>query len=169
MMVWHFLFFLLMVGCSLATEGGKFIQTQYSKPFKAVVEFYFDHPQKVGPALGWVSNLVYVLTNPPYNYSQEDIDIVVISHGRELPVFAKENRKNYESIVERMESLSMYGVRFMVCSMAAKQFYGYSEEDFYTFVSLVPSALTEIVHWQHMGYGLLIPQVIEIKQGGVSP
>lgn len=131
-MVWRLIFFLLVVGWSLAAEGGKFIQTQYSKPFKAVVEFY-----------------------------------VVISHARELPVFAKENKKNYESMVERMESLSMYGVRFMVCSMAAEQFYGYSEKDFYPFVSLVPSALTEVVHWQHMGYGLLVPQVIEIKQGGV--
>ncbi|MEZ0361336.1 MAG: DsrE family protein [Hydrogenobacter sp.] len=158
------IFTLLLILCvSFGAEGAKFIQTQYTKPFKAVVEFYFDNPEKIGPALGWVSNLVYVLSNPPYNYSPEDIDIVVVSHGRELPVFAKENRKKYESIVERIESLSFYGVKFTVCSMAARQFYGYSEKDFYPFVTLVPSALTELIHWQQMGYGLLIPQVLEVK------
>ncbi|ADO45387.1 Domain of unknown function DUF1791 [Hydrogenobacter thermophilus TK-6] len=163
MMLKSIISLLLFLGMSFAVEGARFVQTEYKRPFRAVVEFYFDHPEKIGPALGWVSNLVYVLSNPPYNYPTEDIDIVVISHGRELPVFAKENRKKYEAIVERVESLSFYGVKFMVCSMAAKQFYGYTEKDFYPFVTLVPSALTEIIHWQHLGYGLLIPQVLEVK------
>ena len=159
-LIWILLFVLSL---SFAQEGGKFVQTDYVRPFKAVVEFYFDHPEKIGPALGWVSNLVYVLSNPPYNFTQEDMDIIVIAHGRELPVFAKENREKYESIVERIESLSLYGVKFMVCAMAARQFYGYTEKDFYPFVTLVPSALTEIIHWQQKGYGLLIPQVLISK------
>ncbi len=163
-----FILFLFLVSLSLSSEHGKFVQTEYSRPFKAVVELFLESPEALGPALGWISNIVYVLSNPPYNYSSEDIDIVVVSHGRELPVFAMENRERYKEIVERVESLSMYGVKFMVCNMAARQLYGYTEKDFYPFVTLVPSALTEIIHWQQRGYGLLTPRILEIKRGGTQ-
>jgi intracellular sulfur oxidation DsrE/DsrF family protein len=62
------------------------------------------------PAIGWISNVIFVLTNPPYNFSLEDIDIVVVSHGRELPVFLEENRDKYQDIMERIEGLTHYGV-----------------------------------------------------------
>ncbi|HAV40392.1 MAG TPA: hypothetical protein DCX31_04900 [Aquificaceae bacterium] len=158
------LFILLLFSLSFAQPHGKFVQTPYQKPFKVVYEFFFDHPEKLRPALGWISNVIYVLTNPPYNFSPEDIDIVVVSHGRELPVFAMKNKDQYTDIVERMENLSMYGVKFKVCKMAAEQIYGLSEKDFYPFVELVPSAITEIIHWQLQGYALMIPQVFEIKR-----
>ena len=89
---------------------------------------------------------------------------MVVSHGRELPVFAMKNKEQYADIVERLESLSMYGVEFKVCKMAAEQIYGLSEKDFYPFVELVPSAITEIIHWQLQGYALMIPQVFEIRK-----
>lgn len=119
--------------------------------------------KKLRPALGWISNVIFVLTNTPYNFSLEDIHIVVVSHGRELPVFVAKNREKYADIVERIENLNMYGVKFKVCRMAAEQIYGLSEKDFYPFVELVPSAITEIIHWQLQGYALMIPQVFEIK------
>ncbi len=107
--------------------------------------------------------MIRVLTNPPYNFSPEDIDIVVVSHGRELPVFAKVNREKYANLVERIESLSHYGVKFKVCAIAAHQLYGLSEKDFYPFVELVPSAITELLYWQQKGYGFLIPMVFEVR------
>ncbi|ADC89726.1 Domain of unknown function DUF1791 [Thermocrinis albus DSM 14484] len=150
---------LMFLVASFSKEKALYVQTEYAKPFRVVVEFYFDHPEKIRPALGWVSNIVYVLTNPPYNYPLEDIDIVVISHGRELEAFVKRNREKYRDVVERMESLSQYGVKFFVCAMAARQLYNLKEEDFYPFVTLVPSAITELAHWQHKGYALIIPQI----------
>ena len=41
--------------------------------------------------------------------------------------------------------------------------YGYSVKDFQEFVELVPSAITELAHWQNRGYALIIPQVMEKK------
>ncbi|MCX8164457.1 MAG: DsrE family protein [Aquificaceae bacterium] len=155
---------LLLFSLLLAQHHGKVVQTPYQKPFKVVYELFLDHPEKLRPAIGWISNVVYVLTNPPYSFSPEDLEIVVVSHGRELSVFVAKNRKDFADMVDRLESLSMYGVKFKVCKIAAEQIYGLSERDFYPFVELVPSAITEIIHWQMQGYALMIPQVFEIRR-----
>ncbi|WP_448587614.1 DsrE family protein [Thermocrinis sp.] len=154
---------IILLCVSFAKDQAKFVQTEYKKPFRVVYELFLDHPEKLRVALGWISNVIFVLTNPPYNFGLEDIDIVVVSHGREIPVFAKENQGKYSDVVERLESLSFYGVKFKLCRMALVQLYGYSEKDIYPFVETVPSAITEIAHWQHMGYALLIPMVFEIR------
>lgn len=157
-------FIFLLFGFLHAQEHARSVYTEYKKPFKVVYELFLDHPEKLRPALGWISNVLFVLTNPPYNFSLDDVDIVVVSHGREVPVFARQNREQYRDMVERMESLSLYGVKFKVCKMAAEQVYGLSERDIYPFVELVPSAITEIIHWQMQGYALMIPQVFEIRR-----
>ncbi len=146
-------------------KGARFVQTPYEPPFRVVVEFYFDEPEKIRPALLWVSNIIYVLSNEPYNFiPEEDLDIVVVIHGTEITTLVKKNREKYRDVWERMEGMAMYGVKFKVCGMAAEQLYGYTREDFPPFVDLVPSAITEILHWQLKGYALLIPQIKEMKR-----
>ncbi len=156
---------LLLVVLTFGEEGAKFVQTPYKAPFKAVVEFYFDEPEKIRPALLWVSNIIYVLSNEPYNFIPgEDIDIVVIIHGTEITTLVKKNKEKYKDIWERIEGMSMYGVKFKVCGIAAEQLYGYTAKDFPEFVELVPSAITELLHWQQQGYALLIPRIYEMKK-----
>ncbi len=156
---------LMFMSMTLAKDGAKFVQTPYQAPFKAVVEFYFDEPEKIRPALEWVSNIIYVLSREPYNFIPgEDIDIVVVVHGTEIVTLAKKNRKKYRDVWDRIEGMEMYGVKFKVCSMAAEQIYHYKPEDFPPFVELVPSAITELLHWQHKGYALLIPRILERKR-----
>lgn len=155
---------LFILTFSFGGEHAKFVQTPYQAPFKVVVEFYFDEPEKIRPALLWVSNIIYVLSNEPYNFIPgEDIDIVVIIHGTEIVTLVKKNKEKYKDIWERIEGMSMYGVKFKVCKMAAEQLYGYTEKDFPEFVELVPSAIVELLHWQQKGYALLIPQIKEMK------
>ena len=150
---------------SLSGRGAEFVQTTYNAPFKVVVEFYFDEPEKIKPALEWVSNIIYVLSREPYEFIPgEDIDIVVVIHGTEIVTLVKKNRKKYKDVWDRIESMSMYGVKFKVCSMAAELIYHYKPGDFPDFVELVPSAITELLHWQHKGYALLIPRVFERKR-----
>lgn len=156
---------LLLVFLAFGGEGAKVVQTPYKAPFKAVVEFYFDEPEKIRRALAWVSNIIYVLSNDPYHFHPgEDIDVVVVIHGAEMTALAKKNKEKYKDVWERVESLSNYGVKFKVCKMAAEQIYGLSAKDFPEFVEFVPSAITEILHWQQQGYALLIPQVFEPKR-----
>ncbi len=158
-------FFLVFTAVIFAEEKAKFVQTPYEAPFKAVVEFYFDEPEKIRSALEWISNIIYVLSREPYDFIPgEDIDIVVIIHGTEITTLVKKNREKYRDIWDRIESMEMYGVKFKVCSMAASLIYGYKPEDFPPFVELVPSAITELLYWQHKGYALLIPRVYERKK-----
>ena len=39
--------------------------------------------------------------------------------------------------------------------------YGYTPDDFYEFIEVAPSALTELVYWQQKGFALITPQVME--------
>ncbi len=152
-------------GTAFGESKPRFVQTPYGAPFRAVVEFYFDEPEKMRPALEWVSNIIYVLSREPYNFIPgEDIDIVVVIHGTEIVTLAKKNREKYRDIWERVESMEMYGVKFKVCKMAAELIYNYKPEDLAPFIELVPSAITELLHWQHKGYALLIPQIHERRR-----
>ncbi|MES9930440.1 MAG: DsrE family protein, partial [Candidatus Thiodiazotropha sp. 6PDIVS] len=72
----------------------------------------------------------------------------------------------YREVVERMRYYAALGVEFKVCNLAATE-YDYHLNDFQEFVELVPSAFTELVHWQQQGYALIIPQV-HIKRRSIE-
>ena len=48
-------------------------------------------------------------------------------------------------------------------SRLAAEDYDYSVNDFYEFIEVVPSAITELAHWQQQGYSLITPTVLEKK------
>ena len=41
--------------------------------------------------------------------------------------------------------------------------HGYRVEELQDFVEVAPSAMTELVHWQNQGHGLITPVVTEKK------
>jgi intracellular sulfur oxidation DsrE/DsrF family protein len=139
--------------------AGKWVSTPYA-PAKAVFEFYLDNPQKIGSALYWVRSLMNPLLDAPYNYSPEDLNIVVVIHGNEIVTVAKKNEAKYQDAVDRMRYYAGLGVKFKVCGQAAADF-GYRVEDFQDFIEVVPNAITELVHWQQQGYALIVPKVME--------
>lgn len=110
-------------------------------------DFYFDDPQKISPALQWVRGLIKSLIEPPYDYLPEFLDIKVVMHGTELVSVARKNYAKYRDAVERMRYYASNGVEFRVCAQALDD-YGYRPEDLYDFVKIVPSAITDIAHWQ---------------------
>lgn len=142
-----------------AEEKARFVQTPYEPP-KVLVEFYFDNPDKINSALYWIRALMSPLLEEPYNMAPEFFDIVVVIHGTEIVTTVKHNYEKYKDAVERMRYYASLGVKFRVCSIAAADF-GYKIEDFHEFIELVPSAMTELVHWQQQGYAYLLPQVFE--------
>jgi len=145
-----------------AAEGeAKFVQTPYGSQ-KVVFDFYFDEPAKINSALYWIRSLINPLMESPYNQAPEFMNIVVVIHGTEIVTVAKKNYKLYKSAVERMRYYHSLGVSFKVCSLAAED-YGYSRSDFYEFVELVPSAITELAHWQLQGYAMIKPEVYSKK------
>ncbi len=146
-----------------AEEAGqaRYVETPYEEP-KVMFDFYFDQPDKIGSALYWVRSLINPLTEAPYDMAPEFMDIVVIVHGTEIVTLARKNYEKYRDVVERMRYYAALGVKFRVCGLAAHD-YGYTLADFHEFVEVVPSAITELAHWQQRGYALIAPQVMDKK------
>ncbi|NOX43673.1 MAG: DsrE family protein [Gammaproteobacteria bacterium] len=141
--------------------GAKIVDTPYTEQ-KVVFDFYYDDPVKINSALYWVRSLMMPLIEAPYDYAPDFLSLKVVIHGTELVTLAKKNYAKYRDAVERMRYYASLGVEFKVCNLAAND-YGYLPKDFYEFVHVVPSAITEIAHWQLMGYALITPQVLEKK------
>lgn len=144
-----------------AGELAKFEATPYTEQ-KVVFDFYFDDPAKINSALYWIRALMNPLTEEPYGYAPEFLDIKVVVHGTEIVALAKKNYAKYKDAVERMRYYASLGVDFRVCGLAAAD-YGYTREDFHEFVRIVPSAIPELAHWQLQGYALIAPNIMDKK------
>ena len=153
-----------LAGASQAEEesqGGTIVQTPYTEQ-RVVYDFYFDNPEKINSALYWIRSLMNPLTESPYDLSPEFLDIKVIIHGTEIVTVAKKNYEKYRDAVERMRYYAQLGVEFRVCGLAAID-YRYTPEDFYEFIMITPSAITELAHWQQQGYALIKPEIMAKK------
>ena len=137
------------------------VQTPYSEQ-QVLYDFYFDDPDKIANALYWIRSLMNPLMDTPYNHAPEFLDIVVVIHGTEIVTVARKNYEQYKKSVERMRYYASLGVKFKVCGIAAHD-YGYKTDDFHEFIEVVPSAITELAHWQLEGYALITPRVMEKK------
>ncbi len=135
------------------------VQTPYQHP-KALFDIYLDHPAKMGAALYWLRSFVNPLLQAPYSLFNEDMRVVVVLHGTELVTLARKNEAKYEDVVQRMRYYADHGVKFRVCGLALQDF-GYTPADLQPFVEVAPSAMTELVHWQNQGYGLITPVVTD--------
>jgi len=140
-------------------EVSRRVQTPYTEQ-KVVFDFYFDNPQMINAALYWIRSLMNPLLDAPYDIAPELLDIKVVIHGTEIVALARKNQDKYSDAVERMRYYASLGVQFKVCGIAAQD-YGYQTNDFYDFVEVVPSAITELAHWQLQGYALITPRMLE--------
>lgn len=152
---------LLALPFALMAEGGVRVQTPYSEQ-KVLFDFYFDEPAKINSALYWIRSQMNPLMDAPYNHAPEFMSIVVVIHGTEIVTVATKNYDKYKNAVQRMRYYDSLGVKFKVCGLAAED-YGYRLEDFQDFIDVVPSAITELSHWQQQGYSLITPRVMEKK------
>jgi intracellular sulfur oxidation DsrE/DsrF family protein len=140
-------------------EVSKTVDTPYTEQ-KVVFDFYFDDPRKVNSALYWIRSLINPLMDEPYGIAPEFLDIKVVIHGTEIVSVARSNYEKYREAVERMRYYASLGVEFKVCGLAAADF-GYDSDDFQEFIQVVPSAITELAHWQLQGYALITPRIME--------
>jgi len=152
---------LLMVHGQAVSAGAKEVMTPY-KNQKVLFDFYFDEPEKIASALYWVRSWLNPLMKSPYNESPDFLQVVILIHGTELVTLARKNEKKYQTIVDRMRYYADFGFRFKVCGLAMGDF-GYRPQDLQDFVEIVPSAITELVHWQQQGYSLVRPQIYSKK------
>jgi|GEM_PF-493994 len=142
-----------------ATAMAQMIYPDYAEP-KVVFDIFLDHPAKLGSALHWLRTLLQPLLDTPYDMAPEMMQIKVVLHGTELVTLAKRNYADYAETVERMRYYASLGVEFRVCALAAHD-YGYQLADLQPFVLVVPSAITELAHWQQQGFAVITPTVPE--------
>ena len=120
------------------------------KQLKTVWDFNFIDPK----AVGVVFNNINALLRATNEFGPHEIDplkVVVVSHGPELVVFARKNYEKYKDIVDRAASLAQQGVKFEICRNAAGAA-GFSAEDLYGFVTVVPAGPYALAYWQAKGY-----------------
>ena len=142
-------------------DGPEIVYPEYEDA-KVMFDFYLDDPRKIDSALYWIRSLVNPLMASPYDQSIDLMEIKVIIHGTEIVALAKKNYDQYKDAVERMRYYAEFGIEFRVCGIAAED-YGYLPGDFYDFVKITPSAITELAHWQRQGYALIQPVIMEKK------
>ena len=150
---------LAYAGIASSSEVSKEVQTPYTEQ-KVVFDIYLDNPDKINSALFWIRSLVNPLMDEPYGLAPEFLDIKVVLHGTEIVTVARKNYGKYRDAVERMRYYASLGVEFKVCGLAASD-YDYAADAFHEFVDVVPSAITELAHWQLQGYALITPTVVE--------
>lgn len=149
-----------LLALPLAGYGeARFVQTPYAAP-KVVLDIYLDDPAKLASALYWLRGIIMPLSVPPYDYDPQTIKVVL--HGTEIVTVAKKNEAKYKEVVERMRYFADLGISFKVCMLALED-YGYAVQDMQDFIEVVPSAMTELIHWQNQGYALLVPQILDKK------
>lgn len=89
-------------------------------------------------------------------------EMIVVTHGPELRVFAKENYEKYQGIVDKMAALAEQGVKFHMCSNAMRAA-GFKAEDMHGFITVVPAGFPEIAYLQSKGYKYINPLPLSVK------
>ena len=158
----NYLFGLLLLFPLMSqAEGARYVETPYEVP-QVVFDFYMDEPAAINSALHWMRSLINPVMEAPYEYSMDEMDLVVVIHGTEIVTVAKKNYKKYKTAVDRMRYYTDFGVQFKVCGLAAKDF-DYDVSDFHDFIEVVPSAITELAYWQQKGYAVIKPTILSKK------
>jgi len=154
-------FVFLFFSINVHAEGATWVQTPYTSQ-KVLFDFYFDEPEKINSALYWIRSQMNPLMEEPYNQSPDFMETVVVIHGTEIVTVAKKNYARYKNAVDRMRYYAELGVKFKVCGLAMRD-YDYTTKDFHEFIEVVPSAITELSHWQQQGYAVISPRIMTKK------
>lgn len=118
----------------------------------AVFDVNYEDPAQLNVLYNFVKN-----TSKPLKGK-----MVVVTHGPELRVFAKENYEKYQGTVDKMAELSEAGVEFRMCSNAMRAA-GYKAEDMHGFITVVPAGFPEIAYLQSLGYEYVNPLPLSVK------
>jgi intracellular sulfur oxidation DsrE/DsrF family protein len=117
-----------------------------------VYDVNYPEVQHLNGLAGFINNVNKVLPGKT----------VVVLHGPEIRVFAKENYEKYQGIVDKMAGLSKEGVEFRMCNNAMHGA-GFEAKDIVGFVTVIPAGFAEIADLQAKGYQLILPTVTAVK------
>lgn len=140
----------LAAGADDSPWGRASLTDKEYEPDRVVYDVAVSEPAELEGVLDRVSFL-----NNQYDADPFDAHIVVVLHGGELPVFAREHFSEHEELARRAESLTKAGpIEFRICGAAAEA-RGFQPEDMHGFTEVVPMADSEIVELQQDGYAYM--------------
>ena len=87
---------------------------------------------------------------------------VVVVHGPELRLFAKENYQKYRAIVDQAADLADRGVEFRMCGNSMKRA-GFEVSHIHGFLSVIPAGFPEIILLQSQGFQYSNPLPNDVK------
>lgn len=117
-----------------------------------VYDVAYTDPQQLNALAQFITNVDKVVPGKS----------VVVLHGPEIRVFARENYEKYQAIVDKMAGLSKSGVEFRMCNNAMHGA-GFGSNDIVGFVTVVPAGFAEIIDLESKGYHLVMPHVTPVK------
>ena len=118
----------------------------------AVFDVNYEDPTKLNILYAFVKN-----TSKPLKGH-----MVVVTHGPELRLFAKENYVKYQGIVDKLASLAEDGVEFRMCNNAMRAA-GFEASDMHGFITVVPAGFPEIAYLQSKGYKYINPLPYSVR------
>jgi intracellular sulfur oxidation DsrE/DsrF family protein len=144
------------------------------KQLKVVWDWSFKDPQEVAMSMNFLAALLRA-TNEFGPSEIDPIKVVVVSHGPEVVVWAKQNYAKYKDIVDRAASFAEQGVRFEICRNDAAAL-GYKPGDLHGFTHVIPAGPYALVYWQNQGYAYVsggssnaIKPVSEFNKNDLGP
>jgi intracellular sulfur oxidation DsrE/DsrF family protein len=118
----------------------------------AVFDTNYMEPKDLHVLYAFVSNSMKLLKGK----------MVIVTHGPELRVFAKENYIKYTGIVDKMKKLADAGVEFRMCHIALRAA-GFKYSDFHGFITVIPAGFPEIALLQSQGYQYINPLANRVR------
>ncbi|NQU62304.1 MAG: DsrE family protein [Rhodospirillales bacterium] len=111
-----------------------------------VIDLNYAEPEKIERLCRFIENTSKIVPGKT----------VVVSHGPELRLFAKENYKKYQAIVDQLADLTGRGVEFRMCANSMKRA-GFEATDMHGFITIIPAGFAEIILLQSQGYQYINP------------
>ena len=125
---------------------------KFAKNTNVVFDVNYQNPEDLNLLYFFVKNTQKVLGGKA----------VVVTHGRELRAFAKENYAKYQGIMQKMAELKQDGVEFHMCNNAMHAA-GFKAEDMNGLVTIVPAGFPEIAYYERKGYAYINPNPVSVK------
>lgn len=136
----------------LSPYGTAKVNMHTFKTINRVYDVNYTNPQDLNGLAGFITNVD----------KQVKGKTVVVLHGPEIRVFAKENYEKYQGLVDKMAGLAKGGVDFRMCNNAMHGA-GFEAKDIVGFVTIVPAGFAELIDLQSKGYQPIIATVTAVK------
>jgi len=136
----------------LSPYGDAKVDMHAFKEINRVYDVNYTNPQDLNALANFITNVNKVVPGKT----------VVVLHGPEIRVFAKENYEKYQGLVDKMAGLAKSGVDFRVCNNAMHGA-GFEAKDLIGIVTVVPAGFAELIDLQSKGYQPIIATVTAVK------